>query len=590
MQFFGIGKFPQILGLGLMLVALLAVACGEAAAPTSPPPAVQATEAPQTAAQPTAVPAPTSPPVVAKTKVHPGKVTWLVGSFANERFHYCTSTGAGHDYARQVHAFMISSDEKDGARVLIPGVAKDWSLSADGRTLNLTIRKGVLFNDGTEVTAEDVAWNFQYTWGPGAEDYVGSGCLGSVKLMEKVEQTGPDTVGLTRKEPFPGWTSYVSEATGTYMGIVIPAWFGSEPRDNIHDEAVELAYDENPVGAGIFKLVKRVASESMEMERFEDHYYQPKNGFSKDRRPRFTTLDLRLVPEVAVRVAAIRAGEADIGPVTLAAKEQIEDGGGRLVFGPEGTYMFAKFLGCWKEQFPCHDVRVRQALNYAIPREAMQDRLYGGPEVFEIRGFLSATPSTEGYSPDLDPFPFDPEKARKLLADAGYPGGEGFGKLIINTWVSSASPLMPETAQLTAEFWNRELGIDAEVRISEEAAVKKLTKLSEDAHGQMLWRDNETRVDASGMLHGDYGRNPDRADQTSQDPALVELSRKTRVILDPAKREKALNEAYRVFRDDSAAFTIGYINIPYGVGPRIATWEPFPLAFYPSALHTITLK
>ena len=58
MQFFGIGKFPQILGLGLMLVALLAVACGEAAAPTSPPPAVQATEAPQTAAQPTAVPAP----------------------------------------------------------------------------------------------------------------------------------------------------------------------------------------------------------------------------------------------------------------------------------------------------------------------------------------------------------------------------------------------------------------------------------------------------------------------------------------------------------------------------------------------------
>ena len=70
---------------------------------------------------------------------------------------------------------------------------------------------------------------------------------------------------------------------------------------------MELAYDENPVGAGIFKLVKRVASESMEMERFEDHYYQPKNGFSKDRRPRFTTLDLRLVPEVAVRVAAIRA-------------------------------------------------------------------------------------------------------------------------------------------------------------------------------------------------------------------------------------------------------------------------------------------
>ena len=126
--------------------------------------------------------------------------------------------------------------------------------------------------------------------------------------------------------------------------------------------------------------------------------------------------------------------------------------------------------------------------------------------------------------------------------------------------------------------------------MSEEAAVKKLTKVTEDAHGQMLWRDNETRVDASGLLHGSYGRNPDRADQTSQDPELVELSRKTRVIIDPDERVKALNEAYQRFRDDSAAFTIGYINIPYGVGPSIATWEPFPLAFYPSALHTITLK
>ena len=119
--------------------------------------------------------------------------------------------------------------------------------------MDLTIRKGVLFNDGTEVTAEDVAWNFQYTWGPGAEDYVGSGCLSGVKLMEKVEQTGPDTVALTRKEPFPGWTSYVSEATGQYMGIVIPAWFGGEPRENIHDAAVELAYDD----LGVAQLDRR---------------------------------------------------------------------------------------------------------------------------------------------------------------------------------------------------------------------------------------------------------------------------------------------------------------------------------------------
>ena len=80
--------------------------------------------------------------IVASPEVNPGKVTWMVGSFSNERMHYCLAGGGGHDYGRQLHAFVISSDVKDGARVLIPGVASDWELSADGQDLGHDYKRG----------------------------------------------------------------------------------------------------------------------------------------------------------------------------------------------------------------------------------------------------------------------------------------------------------------------------------------------------------------------------------------------------------------------------------------------------------------
>lgn len=332
----------------------------------------------------------------------------------------------------------------------------------------------------------------------------------------------------------------------------------------------------------------------MVFERFDDYYYTPDNGFSEDRRPRFQTLELRLAPEVATRVAAIRAGEADIAPVTLGAQSQIEAGGGRLLFGQEGAFFFARLLGCWEEQYPCNDIRVRQALNYTVDRVSMRDKLYRGPEVFQIKGFPNVTPSTVGYSPEIDPFPYDPDKGRELMIEAGYavPGTDGkdFGKFIINTWPSAAVPNLPEAAQFVAEVWKKELGIDAEVRVSEESAVKKLTRLTEDAYGQVLFRDNETRLDGSGMLVGGYGRTPDRPDRSSRDPDVVALAKEIRVIVDPAVRVPRLTEFYIRARNESNELMMGVVNIPWGVGPRILTWEPTPLAFYVNGVHTITLK
>ena len=589
MRFFGEGKFPKILGLGLMLVALLAVACGGAAPPTPPPPAAQPTtasraatqpaETPQAAAQPTAVPAPTSPPVVTKAEVHPGKVTWMVGAWGNERFDHNLGGGAGVQYSKLVHGHLIETNEKSE---LIPGIASDWSASEDGLTWTVTVRKGVKFHDGTEVTVEDVLWTWRHAWSPEAVEWVVSGDSQSqARLTEKIEQTGTDQVSITSKVADSGFGAQYLAAVSAAVHAPMPK------RDKLHDQAEESAYDKNPIATGLLKLVRHVPAEVMEFERFDDYYYQPSNGLPEDRRVKFTSFDMRLIPEESTRVAAMRAGEADIAPVSPAAQKQVEASGGRLVFAPEGVYIWARLLGCFQPEFPCSDKRVRQALDYAIDKELIQDRLYG-PELMAAKGWSHITPSTIGYGPELDPWPYDPDKARQLLADAGYPGGEGFGKFIVNTWVSTAIPQQIELAQLAAEFWRKELGIDVEVRVGDETSLRK-SRGTGELWGQVMWRENEARVDVSGITRIFYG-TPGANVRVHEDQELWDLVNKTLAVFDAEERPKALNNLYRKMREESYELGIGYLNIPWAVGPRILTWEPYPLAVYATDLHTITLK
>ena len=582
-------KCQQDLVTLLAIIVVLAVACGTAEAPdpTAMPEATSAPADEPTAApgvgetsQPTATPQAMAPP--AQAAVNPGEVTWMVGSFGNERFDYTFAAGTGHDYARQIHGFLISSDVEGGKRVFVPGIASEWSLSDDGLTTTFTIREGVKFHDGTEVTAEDVLWTLQHIFGPQAKEYGTSITNLLTPVLDRFEQTGPDQVSATFKVPSPDFFSEVSDAAGDWIAIL-------PKRSTMHNLEEEAAYDQNPIGAGIMKLVNHVPVESMTFERFDDYYYQPKYGLPSDKRVNFQTLRMFLVPEEATRVAALRSGEADIAPVSIASRKQVEAGGGRIVFGQEGVYFNIKLLGCWKAQWPCQDKQVRQALEYAIDKETMRDKLYGGPEVMQVKGWLGVTPSTIGYTPELDPFPYDPDKARQLLADAGYPGGQGFGKVIVDTWVSTSLPLMPESAQLAADDWRRELGLDVEVRVGDETALKKAYTLTEDLYGHVLWRDNETRIDAARLMRSGY-TNPDVKTTLHNDPELFELTNKALTVYDSAEREKVLNSTYRRLWDESYELGIGYVNIPWAVGPRILSWEPLPLAFYPSALHTITLK
>ena len=317
--------------LALLSLAIVAVGCGgTTTAPVEPAatavPASTESMSPTEAAVATAVPV--EPP--AEAPVNPGKLTLLTGSFGNERFDRAIGSGGNTHIGRLLGGFL-SGTNRDNE--VLPGIATGWRFSTDGRTLTYTIREGVKFHDGTELTAEDVGWTLRHAMSPEAIE-AGVPLRGTGRrlsaAMEKVELTAPNEVSLTGIKPLPQLTEQLSEA-GT-------SWFHMLPkRDEIWNEEEAAAYDRKPIAAGPLVLVKHTPAFAMEFERFGDYYYHPDNGLPEDHRVKFESLDLFLVPEEATRVAALEAGDADIIPAGLASRRRVESSGGRYVFARSGA-------------------------------------------------------------------------------------------------------------------------------------------------------------------------------------------------------------------------------------------------------------
>ena len=593
-----------ILFLTFILTAAVSVACGSSApapetaggtdtssAPAAAPdtakaaaPAASGSSDPVKAPAPPAgamAPAPTAKPVqaapAADVDVSSGTVVIMNAVWGNEIFGPRDGVGETLGYGRPMHAFWTNGN-KD--LELIPGVASDWGISPDGLTWTMTIREGIKFHNGDDLTVEDAYFTLVDVYGPEAELHALSpGKVVMSRLTEKIEQ-GVDNVSITFKQPQANFTFLMSQGGINNTGALLPK--------NYFEEVGRDQYNIEPIGAGPFAVTEFRRSEQILMERFDDHYYHPGNGLPEDRRGRVQGLDMRLVPEAATRVAALRAGDADIIEANVAVRKQVEEAGGRIIFGKEATYVWLILMGCQNEEFPCNKRDVRFALDYAIDKEAIMHGLYT-EEGACVCGYNYASPSTLGYSPDIDPVPYDPEEARNLLARAGYPNGEGFGTLNMYTWVAGDLPFMPELAQLVADQWKQNLGIEAVVEVGDAATIRNRW-FAKELYGGVLIRPNETKFDAASSLTGYYGDFEGRIHFGALRQDLKDAVDGAKAEIDPSKRQKAYNDMYKILWDAHYEPSLGHVHLPWGVSGRIATWEPWPVTPYLSSSWTITLK
>jgi ABC-type transport system substrate-binding protein len=198
----------------------------------------------------------------------------------------------------------------------------------------------------------------------------------------------------------------------------------------------------------------------------------------------------------------------------------------------------------------------------------------------------------------MDPYPYDPSKAKKLLADAGFAGGKyPDGRPIsfqIHTWEAGDTPLLPELSQLFAEAWKKELGLQVEVVVGDSASVRQKWN-NRQLPGHMLIRTNEARYDGTSIMIGGW-TNPDTAWRVNKDPRVepwltdANVANKALNDLNPQTRQKSFAEAWRYFQDQHVWWSAFYTNLPWGIGPKVKDYKPWSLVPYVTAIWTVEMK
>ncbi|MFQ5768400.1 MAG: ABC transporter substrate-binding protein, partial [Acidobacteriota bacterium] len=386
---------------------------------------------------------------------------------------------------------------------------------------------------------------------------------GLIAPLEAVEKTGDYSVVMHFSGPWPPAMQLI-----VHQQIV--------PKHYL-EEVGTKGFIEKPVGTGPFKFVSAKSGlEEVVLERFDDYY-----GGSPDLEPVGPACAeravFRVIPEASTRVAALLAGEVDIiQAVPPELVDTLAQTPGIQVKTAPSTQ--PKWMEMNVNRPPFDDVRVRQALNYAVDKQLIIDELYGGRAV-ALPGPLS--PFNNFVNKDLKPYPYDPDKALALLEEAGWTDSDGDGILdkdgqpfafTINT-IELHRTL---TEAVAGQF--RALGIDAGVRIWEYSVVKPKLLAGERMAYLDDWGDSafdpvgHFEAKWHGRVEGTpYGRGNF---STYSNERVNELIKEGETTADPAKRHEIYDEAQEIVYEEAPAVFLVLPEEAEAASIRVQNWEP----------------
>jgi peptide/nickel transport system substrate-binding protein len=327
-------------------------------------------------------------------------------SFAGMDIH--TSNRAQDEvWARAIHRTLYNWDSAANKPVL--ELASSVTTSPDGLTHTFKLREDAVFHHGRKLSADDIIWTFTRIM-DGAKSYPGARYVRMIKGAVEVEKGRAKEITGLRK---------VDDGTleMTLTEKVDPGFYFMTATTSIYpaDEAAKDSFLAKPVGLGPFKFVEYVPGSRFVAERWE-RFYKPGQPYA-DR------VVISIMGEAAARDVAFRNKEIDasiLGPVQYVAYQADPNLSKGLL---EVAEVFTRHMGMNLSYKPFSDKRVRQAINHAIDTDLIIRRLVRNKAVRATSWLPTSSPA---YDPSLKPYAYDPEKAKKLLAEAGYPNGFEF--------------------------------------------------------------------------------------------------------------------------------------------------------------------
>ncbi len=432
---------------------------------------------------------------------------------------------------------------------MAPSLAESWKVGEAGRIYEFALRKGLKFHNGDDFTAADVVFSFKRAKG--------------VQLQQKVKEVrivDPHTVQFVLHEAWPDFMTYY----GTFAsaaGWIVPK--------NYFEKVGPDGFKKHPIGLGPYKFVSMKPGIELVMEANESYWRKV---------PSVKRLVFQSVPEGTTRLAMLKRGEVDVAYLLEGQLgESIRnDAQLKLVFSGGIATNFLDFFDMWDPKSPWHDQRVRKAASLAIDRKALSEADTLGASQPNGNVVLKSME----FALPIDADPYDPARAKKLLAEAGYPNGFDAGDLY-------AVPPYFSTAEAIGGFLGA-VGIKTKLRTMERAAYfsalgsKKLKGVcfcSVAVYGNASTRMSEVVPSGGGYAYGGY-------------PDIDELYKKQLGELDPEKRGAMLHQIQKTLHERTRFAPIWDYFWPTGIGPRVEEVslmkiDPFP---WSAPLEDVRLK
>lgn len=416
---------------------------------------------------------------------------------------------------------------------IVPHLATEWTV-IDDKTLEFKLRADVTFHNGEPFNARAVKYSIERV----LDDSLQSGLQSDFSVIQSAEIIATDRIRLHLTRPESSLLWRLSE-----LAIVPPEYA---------QKAGPAGMAREPIGTGPFRFVSMTRDSRVVVEANTDYFDGGKPG------PGVEQIIFRIIPEAATRASELRAGTVHIAeqvPVDMAPL--ITKSGATVEAVDTGRFLVAWFAD---GDGPLADRRVRQALNYAIDTEQIVDALIGG---YAVPIGAPFTRGTYGFDETVPSYAYDVDRAKRLLAEAGY--ADGF-TLTIDTTSNRST----EAQLLSALLQN--IGVDVAVRPLEESIFN--TNWTSGNTNELLL--------ASWGGAGDPQRYLDMLVKSDgflsryDNAALDELLEKSAVTLDAEERLKLLSDIQHILHDDPAAIYLWSASDLYGVAPSVGNWRPRP--------------
>lgn len=547
----------RLLLLPSLALVTLALACGGAAAPTATPAAKAPVPTATTAAAPTATraaaatatAAPTAAPTAVVSAKPSGNVvevdgqnSWDAKQFDPGYWQGSAFLGGFRGLYRVIYEPLAFTDA-DG-KLEQPILATSWSMAKDGLSWTFQLRKGVKFQNGEDFNAQVMVKNMQRAKGIGASFY----------QQNVAGYDTPDPYTMTVKLKGPDLALISRLIYSTRIGYPAPAGYIDSvgPTGNVGNP---------PIGTGPYKFLKAdTAALDLTLEAWDGWggYW----GF----KPTVKTVRFLGVGEQTTRIAMLSTGEADIALLTPGNQlREVRGGTVHASKSVQGTWI--EFFNQADTSSPYGNVKVRQAINYAVDKQAIIDKLLGGA------GEVMASTMTSvqfGFPNDLKPYPYDPDKAKQLLKEAGFPDGFDGGALFATTAEQSLQAQAIAAYLAAVGIKIQVTPIDTGTLLGRWIPPKHNMNLEKGMGflGSSLAGDGGYRIESFFTHYGDWGY--------TVDPQLDAMYDKTLTSVDIVERGKLLSDLATYTNEKAYKLFLWSPKAVYGWGQRIADWRLTP--------------